>query len=278
MRITLAVAVACLTFGGLAAAGDATAAIRQPTNIPAEGLGPALTTLAKVFDVQILYRTEVVGRLRTGGVSGAMTAPEALERMLTGTGLTYKYLDDKTVTIVPLSTTGSSQSTTQNAAGSSDAASGSKEAGKKTSQDFRLAQVDQGKTSSTPSLGEQGSTSQEKKPSPGLEEIVVTAQKREERLQDVPISISVLSGADLDTSTSQGVIDELSRVPGVAVLPPSFYGASMLAVRGVAANGVAGDGASPIAFYLDGVPFGFVRSAWVPDTSPFDLQRVEVLR
>jgi len=34
MRMTFAVAVACLTFGGLAAAGDATAAIRQPTDIP----------------------------------------------------------------------------------------------------------------------------------------------------------------------------------------------------------------------------------------------------
>src|ERR1700722_17044596 len=42
-----------------------------------------------------------------------------------------------------------------------------------------------------------------------LDEVLVTAQKPEERLQDVPISISVLSGNALDTATSQGVLDEL---------------------------------------------------------------------
>ncbi len=41
--------------------------------------------------------------------------------------------------------------------------------------------------------------------SSALEVVVVTAQKRSERLQDVPISISVLSGADLDRSSIQGV-------------------------------------------------------------------------
>src|SRR5580704_2274465 len=101
MRITLAVAVACLTIGGMAGAGEATAAIRKPTDIPAQGLGPALMLLAKEFDFQVLYRTEVVGTLRTRGASGAMTAAEALEHVLSGTCLTYKYLDEKTVTIVP---------------------------------------------------------------------------------------------------------------------------------------------------------------------------------
>ena len=104
MRMTLAVAVACLTLGGLAAAGDATAAIRKETHIPAEGLGPALTKLAKEFDFQVLYRTEIVSELKSPGAVGALTSDEALGKVLTGTGLTYKYLDDKTVTIIPVST------------------------------------------------------------------------------------------------------------------------------------------------------------------------------
>src|SRR5688572_676266 len=49
-----------------------------------------------------------------------------------------------------------------------------------------------------------------------LEEVIVTAQKREERLKDVPISISVLSGQELDQSTEQNVGRALARVPGVA--------------------------------------------------------------
>jgi hypothetical protein len=72
MRITLATAVACLELGGIAAADNATAAVRKTTEIPAQGLGPALTSLAKEFDFQVLYRTEVVGTLRTQGASGAM--------------------------------------------------------------------------------------------------------------------------------------------------------------------------------------------------------------
>ena len=102
MRLTLAMAVACLSIVRIATADPAPAAIRQQTEIPAQGLGPALTLLAKEFDFQVLYRTEVVGSLRTRGVSGPMTAAEALEHVLSGTGLTYKYLDEKTVTIMPV--------------------------------------------------------------------------------------------------------------------------------------------------------------------------------
>src|SRR5438552_17712755 len=58
VRITLAVAVACLSLGGFAAAGDATAAIRKQVDIPAEGLGPALNSLAKARDFQPVYATE----------------------------------------------------------------------------------------------------------------------------------------------------------------------------------------------------------------------------
>src|SRR5687767_6957790 len=51
-----------------------------------------------------------------------------------------------------------------------------------------------------------------------IEEVMVTAQKRSERLQDVPISIAVLGGAELDQSTSPGIMEALTRVPGVGML------------------------------------------------------------
>lgn len=102
MRLTLAMVATCLGIVGIATADPAHASIKQHTDIPAQGLGPALTSLAKEFDFQVLYRTEVVGSLHTQGASGAMTAAEALEHVLSGTGLTYRYLDDKTVTILPM--------------------------------------------------------------------------------------------------------------------------------------------------------------------------------
>jgi len=133
-----------------------------------------------------------------------------------------------------------------------------------------------------PTLARGGDQSAQGQPSSDqLQEIVVTAQKREERLQDVPISVSVLSGPTLDASTSQGLFDELNRVPGVYIPPPGGYsglGLTQIAIRGVASSGVQWSGSSPVAYYLDTVPFGFVRSAFIPDSSAFDLARVEVLR
>ncbi len=111
-----------------------------------------------------------------------------------------------------------------------------------------------------------------------LDEVVVTAQKREQRAQDVPISLSVMSGADLDKSSIQSVTDALSLVPGVAVNTTGQGGETILTVRGVTASGALFAGPSPIGYYLDSVPFGLVRSAVEPDASTYDLNRIEVLR
>jgi iron complex outermembrane recepter protein len=111
-----------------------------------------------------------------------------------------------------------------------------------------------------------------------LQEVVVTAQKRSERLQDVPISISVLGGERLDTSTAQGITESLSRVPGVMADESSIGGGTQLRMRGVTATSSVFAGASTVAYYLDSVPFGFLYSAILPDTNAYDLDRVEVLR
>lgn len=109
-------------------------------------------------------------------------------------------------------------------------------------------------------------------------DIVVTAQKREERLVEVPISISVIGSEQLDAATGRGVVDALVRVPGVAIVEGFQTGGANVTIRGVQANGNFSQGASPIAYYLDAVPFGFIRNAIAPDAAAFDLERVEVLR
>lgn len=111
-----------------------------------------------------------------------------------------------------------------------------------------------------------------------MEEVIVTAQKREELLQDVPISISVLSGENLDASRMQGVSEALQAVPGVNVYQHGQGAGTVIAIRGAAPGGYAAAGASTSAYYLDTIPFGFVRSADVPDAAAYDLDRVEVLR
>lgn len=107
-------------------------------------------------------------------------------------------------------------------------------------------------------------------------EIVVTAQKREQILQDVPISITVLSGEKLD-STNQSLVEELGRVPGVATVGASL-GGTFISIRGVGATGTSFAGTGTVGYYLDSVPFGFIRNPLTPDASAYDLERVEVLR
>ncbi len=111
-----------------------------------------------------------------------------------------------------------------------------------------------------------------------IAEIVVTAQKREQRAQDVPISLSVMGGASLDKSSILSVTDALSAVPGVVANLTGEGGETQLTIRGVTAGGPLFSGPSPIGYYLDSVPFGLVRSAVEPDFNAFDLDRVEVLR
>ena len=48
--------------------------------------------------------SNTVRDIRTNGANGNMTANEALQQLLSGTGLTYRYLDDNTVTVIPIST------------------------------------------------------------------------------------------------------------------------------------------------------------------------------
>ncbi|WP_129649584.1 TonB-dependent receptor [Peristeroidobacter agariperforans] len=113
------------------------------------------------------------------------------------------------------------------------------------------------------------------RPNRALEEIVVTAQRRQERLQDVPMTIAVLDSELLDQSTVQGLTDSLNRVPGVTMFDG---GRTTITVRGVSAAGSSFSGSSPTGYYLDSTPFGFVKSAMVPDATVFDLDRVEVLK
>ncbi len=110
------------------------------------------------------------------------------------------------------------------------------------------------------------------------EDIVVTAQKRAQTLIDVPQSISVVSGAALETQQATNFQDYLKLVPGLQ-LDQSTPGAGRLILRGVDAGGVA----STVAVYVDESPFGSSSGlvnggVLAGDFDTFDLQRLEVLR
>ena len=150
MRATVLAAAIYLSISAIAAAQDARAGIRKETAIPTEPLGVALQAVAKDYDLQVLYRTEVVGALRTRGAAGSLTAGEALSQILSGTGLSYRYLDEKTVTIVPVA-----ERTEPPAASEPTGGDQRKDPWDR----FRLAQTSTGAAESAASIGEIGRAS-----------------------------------------------------------------------------------------------------------------------
>ncbi len=111
-----------------------------------------------------------------------------------------------------------------------------------------------------------------------LQEVIVTAEKRTSTVQDTPISITAVTGADL---VSRGIVDFSSlaaETPGIS-MKENGPGQTEFEMRGMTSSG----GNSPtVGFYLDDVPMTAPASAQngkvVIDPSLYDLNRVEVLR
>ena len=113
-----------------------------------------------------------------------------------------------------------------------------------------------------------------------LEEVVVTAQRRAENLQEVPISLTAFTGADLEKANARGAADYLAQTPNVAFTEDKQSGARGLAVaiRGVN-NLVTGENAfvNSVGIYLDEFSIASVPNGVANPFMP-DMDRVEVLR
>lgn len=102
MRTTvLATAVSSMLVSLALADPAAAAAIRAPTNIAPQELDSALRVLAVERRLQILYTTQTVSNRQTSGAVGDLTVAEALDRLLGGTGLVFRYADENTIAIMP---------------------------------------------------------------------------------------------------------------------------------------------------------------------------------
>jgi iron complex outermembrane receptor protein len=115
-------------------------------------------------------------------------------------------------------------------------------------------------------------------PSEELQEIVVTAEKRESTVQKTPISITAISGTDLQAQGLSDMTSVAQQVPGVS-FKTSGPGQTEFEMRGLTSTG----GESPtVGFYLDDAvltPAAMAQNGkTVIDPSLFDLNRVEVLR
>ena len=112
-----------------------------------------------------------------------------------------------------------------------------------------------------------------------LSEVIVTAEKRAEPLQDVPAAVSVVSSAELARLQAVQLTDYAAYVPGLQVDSGGTPGQTQITLRGIDANG----GGATVGTYIDDSALGssslFAQGAsYQLDLNPYDIARVEVLK
>jgi iron complex outermembrane recepter protein len=110
-----------------------------------------------------------------------------------------------------------------------------------------------------------------------IEEVIVTATRREESLSKVPISITSIGSAEMDSRGVKDFEDLVRLTPGVNLTSDSATGANRVAIRGISSSA----GSATTGIYIDDTPIqvtnlGFGAANAFPGL--FDVDRVEVLR
>lgn len=274
LLIATCVTLARLTIAAPAQSSDAAVYLLK---IPNEPLNDALQEFARQSGLQIVFLSRVTDGFRAPSLSGKFTASAALNKLLTDSRLKFRQLNANTIEIyppdanaVPAASAGARQAT-QSAISQADSAAEDASA-----ERIRWTRPDDvtppgGETSPS---GAGGTATQAG--SPQLEEIVVTAGRRQEKLQDVPMAVSAIGTDAIERLQITGIEDLARNVPSLTF---SELGAGevRLSMRGITSqSGLA----SVVGYYLDDVPFENRSGLWagVSDIDYFDLDRIEVLR
>src|SRR6266849_3344455 len=126
----------------------------------------------------------------------------------------------------------------------------------------------------TPASANDATATAEPAAAGGLEEIVVTATRREENISKVPISVTAFNQDMIDQRGIKDFNDVVRFTPGVSI---DTSGTNAISIRGISSSG----GAGTTGIYIDETPIQMRALGFNPDdTLPktFDLDRVEVLR
>lgn len=127
-------------------------------------------------------------------------------------------------------------------------------------------------------FGVSTTTVAQEKEAQALEEVIVTAQKREQSLTEIPMSVTVLGEGVLERQQALDFADLTTLIPGFSIIGDT-PGVTRITLRGTNTGGVA----STVGVYFDEVPFGsstaLANGAILSgDFDTFDLARIEVLR
>lgn len=109
---------------------------------------------------------------------------------------------------------------------------------------------------------------------PVLEEVIVTSQKREQNVQDIPITIDVVDGEKLAQLNIRTTPDLANYVPGLSI-QPAPHNLSSVTIRGVGTQAGSETYDQSVGLFIDGIYAGRQREF---QASLFDIERVEVIK
>jgi iron complex outermembrane receptor protein len=235
--------------------------------IAPQRLASALLQFSTQAGVQISTLGREVGDVQSPGISGVLPIGAALKQLLVGTGFGYRLAGTDGI-VVALEKIGArtseppfhdanDQTTGPLTAGASSAPK---------SEDNRSTQVDSGSES----------TNTVHRPPGTLEEVIVTARKREENAQDVPLSLTVLDSGALAKMGFTDITTIKDRVPAIDITPDNNSPLEMVVfMRGV--GGTDDEQLSRdngVGVYLDDV---YVGHGMMLASQLADIERIEVL-
>jgi iron complex outermembrane receptor protein len=205
----LLIPVALFGAGQNSYAGDAASDKTLQFNIPAQSLSSALTRFSADTRLQVLYEGNVADKLQAPGLNGAYTPAQALEKLLGGTGLKYRFSNDKTITL--------EASTSQNQSNALTL---------KTMTVVGKAEYDSTDPYNTDYTRPNAST----------------ATKTDTPIMETPFSVQVVPSQVIEDQQVVRVEKALTNVAGVIQRPGNGGGQDMSYIRGFANNAYYRDG------------------------------------
>jgi iron complex outermembrane recepter protein len=268
-RLLLALAVAVCT-AGTATAG---AAKYYDINLPRQSVATALNGLSEQTNVPVVFPYDLAKDRTSNPVIGRYTLLEALNALLKGTGLSGGLSEKGVLTISPAASTTTQGEMAVPNIGIPDlkpTESNHRPTGIAAFVASLLAALSVSAQEAAAPTGFQDQTK--------LQEIIVTAEKRPERLEDVPVPVTELSAQMLIDNNQLRLQDYYTSVPGLNLMTDE-YGAPAVSIRGLTTGGFTNP---TVGIVVDDVPYGSSSSHGYGQqlfgVDPTDLASVEVLR
>jgi len=202
----------CVTGGALLTAQIAFAQATFQFDLPAQPLADSLRAVGRITHTNVLFDPPLVDGLRAPALKASLTADQAFTRLLTGTLLKGKFLDDTTVTIARITASAAPPPLDPPTGGRIAA---DEEGKTKSSNGFRVAQVDQGKASGAATVEKQDE--QDKRKPTQLQEVLVTGSRIPLTAKEGAQDVKIYNREQIEQSGQTTVGDFINTLPDVSV-------------------------------------------------------------